>query len=297
MATKILVLGGSGMLGHKLVQVLSRNLEVYYSVHGEFAPLAKYDFFKNELAIEDIDANDFSSVRRAIEACAPDVVINAIGVIKQRTSSADVINTLTINSVFPHLLADLSASLGCRLITISTDCVFAGTRGLYSEDDVPDALDLYGQSKHWGEINSANSLTIRTSIIGRELRHSDSLLEWFISRRGGAADGYSRVVFSGFPTLVFADILMDIIEKHRGLSGVFHVSSSPISKFELLSKINAKLGLSITVNEFAGVVFDRSLDSTKFRNATGFNPPTWDEMIERLRNDPTPYDRWKNRTS
>jgi dTDP-4-dehydrorhamnose reductase len=224
-------------------------------------------------------------------------VINAVGLVKQVAGSYDVVKTLTVNSIFPNRLLEICADFRARLINISTDCVFAGTRGMYREDETPDALDLYGQSKHWGEVSDPNSLTVRTSIIGRELGASHGLAEWFFSQRGRTVKGYSKAIFSGFPTVVFADILIDIIEKHPKLYGVFHVSSDPICKFDLLTKINRSFDLGVTIEEDRDFVIDRSLDSSIFRKATGFQSPTWDEMIERMSDDPTPYDKWNDRTS
>jgi dTDP-4-dehydrorhamnose reductase len=204
-----------------------------------------------------------------------------------------VISSLNINSIFPNQLAQMGMQFGYRLISVSTDCVFSGSSGMYTENDVPDARDLYGQSKRWGEVDAENCLTIRTSIIGRELRSEHGLLEWFLKHRGGSVKGFSKAVFSGFSTLVIADILVDIISEHRKLSGVFHVSSEPINKFELLKMINTRMDLNIDVIEDDEFVMDRSLDSTRYRSATGFAPPKWDEMIDAIANDPTPYDSWK----
>lgn len=283
------------MLGHKLVQLLSDKHDVYCSIRGSLEPLAQYDILKRGRVVEDLDVRNFECVRGTIEVCRPEVVVNATGVVKQLLSSRDVIDTLTINSIFPHKLAELSSSYGFRLITVSTDCVFAGTLGSYTEDSVPDAADLYGQSKHWGEIDRDNCVTIRTSIIGRELSSSHGLLEWLISHRGGKVCGYSKAIFSGFPTLIFADIIDDIIQRHRGLAGIFHVSSDPISKFELLTKINNKLELGVEIAEDADLAIDRSLNSSKYRQMTGFSPLMWDEMIEQMAADTALYDRWKDR--
>jgi dTDP-4-dehydrorhamnose reductase len=290
---KVLIFGAGGMLGHKLVQVLSPRFDVSCTLRDAFDKYESFGLFDREQVIENVDITDLDSVQRAIERTRPDVVINAVGVIKQLPQSSDVISSLGINAIFPNQLARLGEQYGFRLVAVSTDCVFSGSRGMYTEDDVPDARDLYGQSKHWGEVDSENCLTIRTSIIGRELQSDHGLIEWFIKHRGGFVKGYSKAVFSGFPTLVLADILVDIISEHRKLSGVFHVSSEPINKFELLTKVNTRMGLNIEVIEDDEFVIDRSLDSTHYRNATGFTPPTWDEMIDVMANDPTPYDSWK----
>src|SRR5215207_9145265 len=161
---KILIFGGSGMLGHKLVQVLSPFFEVNYTVRGSFEKVEHFEFFRRDAAIENVDVTEFDLVRKVFEKAKPDVVINAAGVIKQVPQSKDIPKALTLNSIFPHQLAELSQRVGCRLLTMSTDCVFSGDRGNYTETDAPDALDLYGQSKHWGEVEQDGCLTIRTSI-------------------------------------------------------------------------------------------------------------------------------------
>ena len=294
---KILVLGASGMLGHKLVQTLEHRFDVFATLHGSFEDVTAYGIFDRSRTFENIDILDIKNVESVLETIRPDVVINAVGIVKQRSASSDVVNMLEINSLFPHRLATIATRFGFRLVTMSTDCVFAGTKGMYSETDTADALDLYGQSKHWGEVSADNCLTIRTSIIGRELHRPHGLLEWFISKKGGSAQGYTNAVFSGFPTSTFADIIGDIAEKHRELSGVFHISSDPISKFELLSKINIELGLGISISKFDDFTIDRSLSSSCFKKATGFEPLSWDEMVEAMGDDPTPYDKWNIRSN
>ena len=294
---RVLILGGRGMLGHKLVQSFSPVFKTLYTLRGGFETVEKFGIFDRERAIENVNIENFVSVRRAVEAAAPDVVVNAVGVIKQVQTAGDVEKTLAINSIFPHRLARLTREFGIRMIGISTDCVFAGTRGNYSEEDVPDALDLYGQSKHWGEIAENGCLTLRTSIIGRELASKNGLVEWFFANRGGEVEGYSKAIFSGFPTVVFADILIDIIEKYPELNGIFHVSSDPISKYDILRMLDGQFRLGIQVDENRDFEIDRSLDSTRFRKVTGFGPASWDQMIARMRADETPYDRWNERTN
>jgi dTDP-4-dehydrorhamnose reductase len=181
--------------------------------------------------------------------------------------------------------------LDFRFITIGTDCVFLGNRGNYREADVPDALDLYGRSKQYGEVVGRNCLTLRTSIVGRELGTSHSLVDWFLSQ-SESVRGYSRAIFSGFPTIVFADIVADIIANHSTLSGLFHVSSEPIAKYDLLKLIKERTSFEIEIKEDREFAIDRSLDSSRFRDATGFAPLPWTEMVDRMFADPTPYDKF-----
>jgi len=294
---KVLILGGSGMLGHKLVQVLDRRFEIWSTIRSTYNSVAAFGIFDRDRTIEGIDAMKFETVVRAIEISRPDVVINAVGIVKQKEMSKNVVTALSVNSIFPQLLIEIRKSFGFRFITISTDCVFSGSKGYYCETDAVDAIDLYGQSKHWGEVEDENCLTIRTSIIGRELGIGHGLLEWFIVHRNRQVPGYANAVFSGFPTAILADIIGEISESYPELSGIFHISSDPISKFELLSKINTRFGLGVTVEKFDDLAIDRSLDSSKFRRATGFQPLSWDEMIDAMAADPTPYNKWNNQSS
>jgi dTDP-4-dehydrorhamnose reductase len=290
---KILVFGGNGMLGHKLVRSFQQKFEVWTTLRGRFDTVTKFGMFDAEKTIENIDVAETEAILKAIERSQPDVVINAVGIIKQLPTSKDVVNTLTINSIFPHRLAGLAERFGFRLICISTDCVFEGTKGNYSEDDTPDATDLYGRSKNLGEVTGKNCITLRTSIIGRELESTHSLVEWFLSNRGKYVKGFVNAIYSGFPTVVFADIIENLILEHRDLSGLYHVSSDPINKFELLELIKSKFKLDIEIEPFEDFRIDRSLDSTKFRQVTGFAPQSWEEMIERMARDQTPYDKWR----
>jgi dTDP-4-dehydrorhamnose reductase len=288
---RILVIGGTGMLGHKLVQVLGAQFDVATTIRGGSSEIQLLGIYDRHQLIDRVDLNDVESVRRAISAANPDVVINAAGVVKQVPESADAVLMLKVNAIFPQRLAELSFEHGFRLITISTDCVFSGNRGSYSESDLPDARDLYGVSKLLGEVKYDNCLTIRTSIIGRELTDSHGLVEWFLSNRGKTVDGYVNAIYSGFPTVVLADIISNLVREHPKLQGIYHVSSDPISKFELLRLLDQYYDGDVGVKPSDVPVIDRSLDSSAFRKKTAFLPLTWDEMIYKMASDPTPYEK------
>lgn len=286
---KVLIFGGGGMLGHKLFQVLGERFDAMATIRGGFESLASYGIFHKERIIEGVNVESTDDVERTISKVRPDVIINAVGVIKQKPSAGDIETTLTVNSIFPNRLAGLSGQLGFRLICVSTDCVFKGDRGGYTEADTPDALDLYGQSKHWGEVTNGNCLTLRTSIIGHELGTSHSLIDWFFSNRGGKVKGFRNAIYSGFPTVTFASIIADVIENQRDLSGLYHVSSEPIDKYSLLELVKARAGLNIDIEPDDDFMIDRSLNSDRFREATGFRPATWERMIDEMSSDPTEY--------
>jgi dTDP-4-dehydrorhamnose reductase len=288
---KILIIGGSGMLGHKLVEVWQDRFNVWTTIRNNFQQYERYKIFNSDKTFENINIQNISLVRETIKQIKPNVVVNAVGVIKQVPLAKNIIDTLTINSIFPHQLSELTEEFQFRLINISTDCVFSGVKGNYSECDLADAHDLYGKSKHLGEVSTGNCLTLRTSIIGRELETAHSLVEWFLSNRGKSVKGFINAIYTGFPTVVLADILSNLIKNYPDLCGLYHVSSGPINKFNLLTLINEAYQAEIEIEPFEDFVIDRSLDSSKFREATGFEPINWIEMIRIMAADNVVYQK------
>jgi len=285
---RVLILGAGGMLGHKVWEVFRDRFDCRAAVRTRL-PLALFD---DARVISGFDATNFDAVARLIAATKPDVVVNCIGVVKQLAAAHDPIASITLNALFPHIVARACAEAGARMIHISTDCVFAGTRGHYREDDVPDASDLYGRSKLLGEVTDG-ALTIRTSIIGRELRTSNGLVEWFLSNRGGSVRGFTNAIFSGVTTATLARILADVIERHPDLDGLYHVAGAAISKYDLLMMLNAATGAGVTITPDDSFVIDRSLDATRFQTATGLQPPEWPEMIAALAAESPHYELWR----
>jgi len=290
---KVLILGSTGMLGHKLYQVLSPIFDVTGTIRRPYREVGKYDFFLPSRLVLNVNALEIASIEKVIEETGPDVVINCIGIVKGLAEESGTLLNIWLNSLFPHQLHQLCQAKGVRLIHISTDCVFSGKKGNYSEDDPSDADDVYGKTKYLGEVNGAGALTIRTSFIGRELASSNGLLEWFLSNKGGKVNGFTNAMFSGFPTLHLARIITDIITNHQDLSGLYHISSKPISKFQLLVLINKALRLNIEVNKYPEPHCDRSLDSTRYRKKTGFTPLSWEKMVDELAQDGEQYLKWR----
>lgn len=289
---RALVLGGAGMLGHRLWRELSQRMETFVTLRRPVGDYASLDWFDERRVIDRVDALDDESLERVVRVARPDVVVNAIGLVKQRAEARDVVGTISTNALLPHRLAARCAEIGSRLIQLSTDCVFAGTRGHYTESDVPDAQDTYGRSKLLGEVDAAHCLTIRTSMVGREIRSAHGLLEWFLSHRGEVVPGFTRARFSGLTTLELSRVIAEIIEIHHRLRGVWHVAGGPISKYELLSLVNDAFGSRATLDADDSFVCDRTLDGSRFTNATGYRPPPWGTMVAELAADPTPYDSW-----
>jgi dTDP-4-dehydrorhamnose reductase len=287
---RLLILGGSGMLGHKLWQTLAPHFEAYATVRCPAAEYANLGIFDAERLIDNVVAENFDTVLAAFKTVRPQVVINCIGIVKQDAAARDPITSITINSLFPHRLAKASGQFSARLVHISTDCVFSGLKGNYAESDPPDALDLYGRSKLLGEVVGDGCLTIRTSMIGPELMGSHGLLEWFLSQRGGSVRGFKRAIFSGFTTRALAGVIARIIDEKRELNGLVHLAAEPISKFDLLTLVKQTYGLPIEIEPDEAFVCDRSLNGSRFNAATGFQAPSWREMIEQMRDDPTPYE-------
>ena len=277
------------MLGHKLWQTLAGRFDAYATFRRRPAVYARFEIFDLARAVENVSAQDFDSVVRAVAKVQPEVVINCVGVVKQDAAAKDPLTSIYINSLFPHRLAEVCRAANARLIHLSTDCVFSGKRGSYAESDPSDAEDLYGKSKFLGEVAGEGCLTLRTSMIGRELAGSQGLLEWFLSQQGKSVRGFRHAIFSGFTTQALAEIIAWIIEEHAELQGVWHVAAEPISKFDLLTLIKDTAGLKIKIEPDDTFSCDRSLNAERFRQATGFVPPSWSDMISRLFQDTTPY--------
>ncbi len=290
---RVLILGGSGMLGHKLWQTLAPRFDTYVTFRRDPGAYARFALFDEARSLGGVSAENFHSVERVAASVRPDVIINCIGIVKQDAAAKDPLASITVNALFPHRLAQLARAAGARLVHLSTDCVFSGREGNYVETSAPDAGDLYGRTKLLGEVEGDNCLTVRTSMIGRELEGAHGLLEWFLNQDGKRVRGFKRAVFSGFTTPALADTLARIVAEHAELSGVWHVAAKPINKFDLLSLIKEIYGLSVEIEPDESFVCDRSLDDTRFREATGFDAPAWPEMIERMRDDPTPYDEFR----
>lgn len=286
---KVLILGGGGMLGHKLWQLCHQRFDTFVTFRQSASAYARYNLFDEAHSIGNVAADHFDSVTKAFAVVRPEVVVNCIGIVKQDAAAKDPVQSISINSLFPHRLAELCRATDARLIHLSTDCVFSGRAGNYSEADRTDAEDLYGRTKLLGEVAGKNCLTIRTSMIGRELAGSHGLVEWFLSQEGKTVKGFRRAVFSGFTTQALSETIAWIIEAQPELEGVWHVAAEPINKFDLLSLIKERGQLSIEIEPDDAFFCDRSLNAARFRQATGFVPPAWSDMISHLFQDSTPY--------
>jgi dTDP-4-dehydrorhamnose reductase len=281
---RILILGGDGMLGHRLLVEFGGGHDTAITLRGPCERYAGFPIFDSNRCFCDVDARDFDSIERAVDAFGPQVVINAIGLVKQRDDADDRRLAIEINALLPHRLAALCCERRARLVHISTDCVFSGRRGLYRETDNADAEDVYGRTKFLGEVAAPGCLTLRTSIIGRELSRKRSLLEWLMAQHGEIR-GFTKAVFSGLTTLEFSKVVRMLVERHPEAHGLYHVASQPIDKFSLLMAIKDALDLPVEIVPDDSVVVDRSLDGSLFNQTYDYNPPSWDRMVTELRDD------------
>jgi dTDP-4-dehydrorhamnose reductase len=281
------------MLGHKMVQAFAAaSDDTWCTLRGrrDDPLLTPVPFLQSpDRVIEGIDAAHGENVIAVIRRLTPDVVVNCVGVIKQRKDAKAALPSIAVNSLLPHVIATALEEWGGRLIHFSTDCVFDGRRGNYCEDDRADADDLYGRTKYLGEVATANALTLRTSIIGRELSKHASLLDWFLSQRGKTIRGFRCVWWSGVTTNHLADLVVKLACTRADLSGLYQVSSGRIDKYELLCLLRDAYSLDVVIEPEETTVLDRSLSGARFEAATGYRFPTWPLLLEQLVNDPTPY--------
>ncbi|WP_342243435.1 dTDP-4-dehydrorhamnose reductase family protein [Pseudomonas sp. OTU5201] len=280
----VLVLGVTGMLGSAVFRQLSHDQR--YQVWGTLRNAGGRRHFPKHFhaqLISNVDVLDQDALVNVLERTRPDVVINCVGLIKQLADAKDPLSALPINAMLPHRLAKLCGLAGARLIHVSTDCVFSGRKGMYTEADLSDAEDLYGKSKFIGELHEMpHAITLRTSIIGHELGTNFSLIDWFLSQ-SGPVKGYVKAIFSGLPTVELARVMKDYVIPTPELHGLYHVSVEPIDKLSLLRLVAEVYGHRIEITPDEQVCIDRSLDSSRFRQATGYLPPVWPELVKMMR--------------
>ena len=279
---RVLVLGASGMLGNAVLRLFAQSPG--YQVFGSVRSSAALRLLPNDLhssVITGVDVENIDSLTRLFAVVHPDGVINCVGLVKQLAEADDPLGAIPINALLPHRLARLCEVAGARFVHMSTDCVFSGEKGMYTEADIADANDLYGRSKYLGEVDYPHAITLRTSIIGHELAGARSLVGWFLAQEG-SVKGFKRAIFSGLPTVEIARIIHDSVIPHPELHGLYHVSAAPINKFDLLKLVAQEYGKTIEIVPDDAFTIDRSLDSKRFRLATGYVPAEWAVLIKRM---------------
>jgi dTDP-4-dehydrorhamnose reductase len=277
-AVNILILGATGLLGNAMFRSMSNASGI--RVHGTIRDEAARNLFASEfrdrlIVVDDVEKPD--CLARLFDVVHPDVVINCIAA--GRPAPLDPMRSIEVYSMLPRRLSQLCRLSGTRLVQISSDGVFSGVRGGYSEDDLPDANDIYGISKLLGEVTEPHGVTLRTSFIGHELQSTVGLLEWFLSQLGQCR-GYTRAIFSGFPTIVLADLVRDVVIPHPDLHGVYHLATHPISKFDLLRIVAKRYGKGIELIPDDRENPDRTLVAARFERATGYVAPDWATLVD-----------------
>lgn len=281
--SKVLVVGVSGMLGSTVYRLLASSGG--FSVTGtarSSTSLTALPRSDKARIVSGVEVLEHDRLVRLFMEERPDVVINCVGIIKQLSAAKDPLVSIAINSLLPHRLAELCAVAGARLIQISTDCVFNGSRGGYREADFPDADDLYGRTKLLGEVDYPHAITLRTSIIGHEIGSAVSLVDWFLSQQGPMVKGYRKAIYTGLPTVELARVIRDFVIPRPQMHGLWQVASDPINKFDLLQLVAKTYGKSIEIIPDDAVAIDRSLDGSRFREEAGYVAPAWPELIARM---------------
>jgi len=282
---RILVLGVTGMLGNSIIRAFENTR---YTVFGTLRNIDDLEYFSTSISknlITDVDITNQDKLIEIFGIVKPKIVINCIGIVKQLKTASDPLTILPINSMLPHRLSHVCQLTNARLIHISTDCVFSGKKGSYCENDLCDAEDLYGKSKLIGELSQySHEVTLRTSIIGHGLQSSHALVSWFLAQTQ-TVQGYTKAFFSGLPTIVLAEIIRDFVIPNKNISGLYHVASKSISKYELLHLIAKIYNKTISIQPNDTVSIDRSLNADKFNHVTGYAPPTWEVLIQKMHNE------------
>lgn len=279
---RVLVLGATGMLGSTVLRLLAKSPK--FDVFGSVRSTQSLSLFPSNLAkrlICGVDMDNIDSISSLFQEVRPNVVINCIGLVKQLKDSNNPLASIPINALLPHQLARLCEASGARLVHMSTDCVFSGLKGMYTEADVSDAQDLYGRSKFLGEVDYPHAITLRTSIIGHELNSAHGLVNWFLAQEG-SVKGFTNAIFSGLPTDELAKVIRDFVIPNPVLQGIYHVAAEPISKYDLLNLVNQEYKKGLEIQPDNQLIIDRSLNAQRFQQVTGYQAPSWPELISQM---------------
>ena len=283
---KILILGGNGMIGHKVYQIISEKYtDTWVLFKKKYIDIPSHDLFKKNKIIDNFDLSNFENLIKLLNNLNPDYIINAAGITIRRGLNICVSKTILINSALPNVLDEWVTTKNKRLIHFSTDCVFSGKNGFYNEKSIPDGEDLYSRTKALGEINSTNTLTLRGSMIGRELENKTELLEWFLNQKNHKINGFNKASYSGITTISMAKLVLRIIDEYPKMSGLYNVSSSEISKYSLLQLLNSHFNNNVDVILDDSYSSNKTLDSTLFYKKTGFKKEDWQELVLELKKD------------
>ncbi len=284
---RIIVLGGGGLIGHKLFEKLSERFsDVYCTLHSA----RSHALFSSDRVYENIDVQDFFALTNLLNGIGADVVLNCVGITKRKPEIDDLPYAISVNSLFPHRLARWAEESKARVIHFSTDCVFDGVLGNYTEESPTTGNDIYGKTKALGELRYPHALTLRSSFIGRELTGKSELLEWCLASRGLAVNGFKKAFYSGVSTHTMARVVGDIIEHHPKINGLKQLATKqPISKLDLLRLANDIFDLKMTITEDSSFETQPTLDGSALRTEMNLELPNWNTMMSELAMD-TLYD-------
>jgi len=281
---KILVLGGDGMLGHQLIYSLAGSHDVECTLRRPIEDYNGLAIFDSSRCYYETDIRDTQTIAGILDDSRPEVVINSVGIVKQRPESQERMCSIEINALAPHQIAELCRQRDIRFVHVSTDCVFDGKKGEYTESDPCNVSDIYGLTKYLGEVHTLNAITLRTSIIGHELSRKTGLLEWFLAQDAEIA-GYRNAIFSGLTTVELANVVDMLVTRFPSASGLYHVASTPISKYELLGLIKSAYARDVTIDSDDSFKCDRSLNADRFNSDFGYAAPDWPQLVTTMRND------------
>jgi dTDP-4-dehydrorhamnose reductase len=293
---KILILGAEGMLGHKLFEVLSSSYpETYGAISGKVNDhiYKQISMFQTERIIPDVNAMEFEQIESIIKNVNPDIVINCLRVTTHNNTALSAIKNITVNSVLPQQLLKVTYNRGCRLIHYSSDCVFDGKLGMYSEDDIPNAIHMYGRTRLLGEVCADHALVLRGSVIGQELMNHNSLLDWFLRKKGGDIKGFSRAIYSGLSSIETAKVTSLILSNKQSLTGLYNIASDPISKYDLLNLAKKSFAVDVKIKRDNSFKIDRSLNPNKFNKEMNYIAPSWALMMKELATESNKYIKWE----
>ena len=282
---RILILGIDGMIGHKIAQSLSHDFTVIGTTRKKIIP-KNIGIKKGEFILHDFLTDDTSDLLTSIN---PDVIINCVGITIRRGIAEKKNNSEIINSELPHIIDKWAVKYNKKLIHFSTDCIFSGNKGNYLDNSTSDANDLYGLSKSKGEVDNNKSLTIRCSIIGREIFNHTELFEWLFTMKDKKIEGYKNAIYSGVTSTWMGNTIKHIIMNQIELNGIYNISSIPVSKYDLLIKLSAAFDLNIDISENLNIKSNKVLISKKFTEITGIKPPNWDDLIVEFKADSEKY--------
>jgi dTDP-4-dehydrorhamnose reductase len=280
---KILILGASGLIGHRLFLTLREYFQdVFCTLHGDHNEFSHLKIF-NSNTFDNMDIRDFSRLESIMISTNPDIIINCVGITKRRAEINDLYSAITVNSAFPHKLSEWAGIHQKRVIHFSTDCVFDGKKGGYTEESDTNATDIYGKTKALGEIKYEHTLTIRSSFIGRELKFHSELLEWFLAQRSSSVKGFTNALYSGVSTFFLSRTVASIIENRPDLHGLYQLATDhPISKFELLSTAKKAFQVKTDIIPDESFVAKPTLNGSKLKNTMSLTIPDWTVMMEEI---------------